>query len=353
MTYLLALLATLLAFAPRTVQALSDLPSMEAHEVGPLFRGADSRILGFDGAYSVSLGHERSLWMFGDTLLGSWLPDGHRLVTGFPTNTAALVRDGEWPVGFANARFFGAMAPGPVLLPAAKGNRTWPLDLVRVGSAISAYFVDIEPVSRSPLGFKVLGTGLAEAPMTHLGGFRRKAMLWPSQAPSFGGSVLARAGYLYLYSGGDPTYLARVPIHRMSQPSSYSYWAGSGRWDSDWKRGAPLPGSGPELSVRYNAYLKRFVMVFLPPFGRVIQARFARQPWGPWSAAVSVIACQPTGDPEAMFYGAKQHAELSSDDDRQIVLSYNTNTSEAALAARLDLYWPRLVVVTFHRADAR
>ncbi|MOA70409.1 hypothetical protein D3C78_1992710 [compost metagenome] len=50
-----------------------------------------------------------------------------------------------------------------------------------------------------------------------------------------------------------------------------------------------------------------------------------------------------------MFYGAKQHAQLDVDGGRQIFLTYNTNAPSDRLADRPDLYWPRLVRVTFQR----
>jgi hypothetical protein len=100
--------------------------------------------------------------------------------------------------------------------------------------------------------------------------------------------------------------------------------------------------------VRPNAYLGGFVMTYVPPFGKHVAMRFAPAPEGPWGEAREVLACSPA-DPEAMFYGAKQHAQHDAEGGRRIMVTYNTNAPPKALDDRPDLYWPHLVRVTFTR----
>jgi hypothetical protein len=136
----------------------------------------------------------------------------------------------------------------------------------------------------------------------------------------------------------------------LDKPAAYTYWAGGGHWVADWHLAAALPGSGPEVSVRWNAYLKAYVMIYVPPFGRTIEARFAPAPEGPWSEPRKLADCQPASDSVAMFYGAKQHAELDVEGGRRIFVTYNTNVAPELITSRSDLYWPRLVRVTFEKA---
>jgi hypothetical protein len=155
--------------------------------------------------------------------------------------------------------------------------------------------------------------------------------------------------WVYLYAGGGATQLARVKPTQLDDPAAYSYWGGARGWVPDWHQAASLPGSGPEVSVRWNNYLKSYVMIYVPPFGKTIQARFAPAPEGPWSEPMHLADCQPQGDPVAMFYGAKQHAELDVEGGRRIFVTYNTNAPSDLVAGRPDLYWPRLVRITFSR----
>jgi hypothetical protein len=323
-----------------------------AEDLGPAFRGTHPKVLGMDGAYSLPIGNRKSLWIFGDTLLGSWQPAGRRLITGFPPNTAAMVEDDNWQVGFPRAKFLKSATADPTPVLQAPGQsekrRLWPMDAVNENGKFWMYYVEIEPFGKGPLDFKVTGTGAAEGlgkPPTR---FVKKPAIWGEGAPSFGASAMIHGGFLYLYAAGDKTYLARRPVGK-TEVSAYRYYGEKGQWVKDWKAAAALPGSGPEMSVRWNPYLKSFVMFFVPPFGKTVEARFAPAPWGPWSAAQHVAACQPAEVPGAMFYGAKQHVELDAEGGRKVVVTYNTNAPEAALLDHPGVYWPRILQVTFTR----
>jgi hypothetical protein len=323
-------------------------PAIQAEDWGMLFRGAHPRVLGLDGAYSLSVGGGKSLWSFGDTLIGQLEPNGDRDTAEMPFNTAAIVEDRDVLSGGGHAHFLGK--PGPVL-PAAKAatSRVWPLDLTATPGKLWHYYVTIAPFGHGALDFKVVETGIASAAPGPSPAFSRPVTLWPGEAPSFGGSVMQHGGWLYAYAGGGATHLARVSPATPDKPEAYTYYAGEGRWSPSWREAMPLPSSGPEPSVRWNQFLGCFVMIYVPPFGRTIEARFAPAPEGPWSEAHRVAECQPAFDQAAMFYGAKQHAQLDVDGGRQIFVSYNTNVAPSQLEARPDLYWPRLVRVTFSR----
>lgn len=343
---LLALILGAAVPPPCRAEAATPFPQFRAIDLGPAFRGAHARVLGLDGAFSLPVGNGRSLWIFGDTLLGAWRKNGDRVIQGMPPNTVALVDDKDWVTGYAHARFIGKKEPMALMGPSRSTYRIWPLDAVRSGSTLYQYYVEIEPFGKGPLDFRVAGTGVFTGRGIPSAPLKARTPLWTGEAPSFGASVLRWQEAWYLYAGGARTHLARAngPLDR---PGSYRYWAGGDRWVTDPKQAVDLPGSGPEVSVRYNSYLRSFVMIYVPPFGNTIEARFAPAPWGPWSEPMTVATCQPAWDSAAMFYGAKQHAELDVEGGREIVLSYNTNIPEALLEQRPDLYWPRLVRVRF------
>lgn len=318
-----------------------------AIDLGPAFRGANPVVLGMDGAFSLPLGHGRSLWLFGDTLLGRWRPGGQREISGMPSSTGAVVSDAGWTTGFCGARFLGGAHPSPVFGSASSGTRIWPMDLIATGKRVAVYAVEVGQTGEGPLAFRIREHGVAETSMDRLlsGGPLAVKPLWPADAPGFGASVLRWHGAIYAYAGGPRTYLARLE-GEPDDARAYRYWDG-GRWLRDWHHAAPLPGSGPELSVRYDPYLAGFLMIYLSPWERTLYARLAPAPWGPWSAARPLLKC---GDARALCYGAKQHVELDADGGRTVVLSYNTNGTPQQLGDRPDLYWPHLVRVTFrHR----
>lgn len=326
----------------RLLAAAATAFAVETADLGPAFRGAHPAVLGLDGAFSLPMRGGRSLWVFGDTLLGRWTPGGRRQIEGMPPNTAAYVDDADWVTGFAKATFVGTPHPAPVLSVAGRpaGRRVWPLDLASAGGRSWLWFVEIEATGRGPLDFQVTGVGVAPLAGTT---FQAREVLFGAGSPLYGASALAAEGFVYLYAGGAPTRLARVPAAWPDDRRQYEFWTGSG-WSKEAARAAALPDSGPEVSVRPNAYLGGYLMTYVAPFGREVLARTAPAPEGPWSAPVVLAGCQPAG---ALFYGAKQHQELAQEGGRRVVLTYNTNGDEALLSDRPEVYWPRLLRVTF------
>lgn len=352
-------LAALLLAAPALAApaAFKAPAAIEALELGPLFRGAHPSLLGMDGAFSVPFGPEGAVWFFGDTVLGKWDDSGRRKIEKMPANSSAMVVNGDWVTGFSKASFMtatgmgdgGRTAPDEILQVHGRpaGRRIWPLDVAYVGEKLWLWFVEIQATGTGPLDFKVTGVGAARWVHEPRWLFEAREVVWGDGAPLYGSSVLTHAGKVYLFAGGDPTRLARVAPDKVADLAAHEYWTGKG-WSKDPRAAAALPGSGPELSVRANPYLGGFVMTYVPPFGKTVNMRFAPAPEGPWSETRAIATCQPQ-DADAMFYGAKQHAELDTQGGRQILVTYNTNVAAEKLPQRPDLYWPRLVRVTFSR----
>ena len=332
--------------------------TVDAVDLGPLFRGAQASLLGMDGAYSVPFGPEGAVWFFGDTLVGRFDDAGRRKIERMPANSSAMVVNSDWVTGFGKASFMSATgmggdsrtAPGEILKVAGRppGRRLWPLDVAYVNEKLWLWFVEIQATGGGgPLDFKVTGVGAARWVHEPRWLFEAKDVVWADDAPLYGSSVLTHQGKVYLYAGGAPTRLARVAPDKVTDRAAHEYWTGTG-WSKDPGAAYALPGSGPELSVRANPYLGGFVMTYVPPFGKTVNMRFAPTPEGPWGEAREIARCQPV-DAVAMFYGAKQHAELDTEGGRRLVITYNTNATPEQLDERPDLYWPRALRVTLTR----
>ena len=122
------------------------------------------------------------------------------------------------------------------------------------------------------------------------------------------GSADATAGYIYAYgtpSGRNGTvYLSRVQSAQILDVSKYQYWTGS-----TWVTGTPsaakpvLPGikqsffglfswttnaTAGELSVQYNTYLNKYVMLSTDSSNNVVM-RTADSPTGTWSGPTTLV----------------------------------------------------------------
>ena len=117
--------------------------------------------------------------------------------------------------------------------------------------------------------------------------------VWGYQNFQMGAYVRAN-GYVYAYGttpgrGGAP-FLSRVPENSVADLAAYEYYTPFG-----WLRNMPFlaiqvvwaPGS--EMSVAWNDYLKKFVMLYTDTFSNVVM-RTADKPEGPWSLATTIVS---------------------------------------------------------------
>lgn len=351
MRHALSIVILLALAAPAYAQS-APVPTFPARatvvDTGPAFRGADPSVIGVQGGFALALRPGRSVWLFGDTLLGAYDPDGRRRVVGIPASSAAYADDADWVTGYAGARFAGSPHPAAVLRVANRpaDRRHRPLDVLAAGRATWLTFEEVRPTGRGPVDTAITGTGIAlMQPGTPIA-FTATQLLWESEGPAYGGAMLLQGPFLYLYAGGEATRLARVPADRPDEPGAYTYWTGT-TWSSDPAQATDLPASAPILSVRANAFLGGFLMVYAT--ARTIETRFALSPEGPWSAPLALARSQPDAD-DVRTTGARQVASLTRDNGRSLTVAYSTTAaSEAALAERPDLGWPRLLRVSFSR----
>ncbi|MCT7658753.1 DUF4185 domain-containing protein [Mycobacterium deserti] len=121
------------------------------------------------------------------------------------------------------------------------------------------------------------------------------------------GSPEAAAGWVYAYgtpSGRAGTvYLSRVQQTQILDVSKYEYWNGS-TWVANTPSAAKplLPGTTTsffffkqttypavsEMSVQYNPYLKKYVMLYGDSGGKIVM-RTATSPEGTWSAPTTLV----------------------------------------------------------------
>ncbi|GED96162.1 DUF4185 domain-containing protein [Gordonia crocea] len=99
----------------------------------------------------------------------------------------------------------------------------------------------------------------------------------------------------WVYQYGTPNgrygalFLSRVPANRILDINAYQYYRGGGQW-SGFSGDATKIATEPiaEVSVRYNSFLKRYVM--LSSRKGSITLRTAPNPEGPWSGPRTIVS---------------------------------------------------------------
>lgn len=127
-------------------------------------------------------------------------------------------------------------------------------------------------------------------------------------------------GHVYMYGTQNGRFgnvqLARVPENQVLSKQSYKYWDGRG-WSSKQADAVPIAAAPTsELSVQYNAYTNRWLMMYLDEHRAAIVLRSAEHPEGPWSGE-QVVA---RGTDFPALYGTYIHP-WSSGPDLYFVMS--------------------------------
>lgn len=334
-----------------------------AEDRGALFTKNQHRMAGLDGGYSIPLNNGRTLWFFGDTLIGErkegqslWyefgLGEGEVNMSGWGNfdlmlnNTGILV---PAETGFSGREGFSFVSDDKGDIRQLIGNlpgedpedyRIWCLDGCTIGETVYLYYLKILMIPDQPLlsNFKVVGGGLAKGDRNSLeftrmgeGEFR---LFWPEGQPGFGSAVYhdPRDGWVYLYGsykdehGGQHCYLSRVKSEKIEDLGSYEYWSGEG-WSRRLSKAEPVFGGMPnEMSVSWNPYLARYLSVHSLGLTGEVVARTAPEPWGPWSDPLLLWKVNPlfpaTDKFFPLIYAGKEHPEMSPDGGKTIFLTF-------------------------------
>ncbi|MGB6181764.1 MAG: DUF4185 domain-containing protein [Rhodococcus sp. (in: high G+C Gram-positive bacteria)] len=121
-----------------------------------------------------------------------------------------------------------------------------------------------------------------------------------------------------VYQFGTPNgrlgaaYLARVAPDAILDLARYEYWNGSG-WSMDLAAAAPVVSQPVgEMSVAWNDYLGRYVMLYGNDVEGRILARTATSPEGPWSAPTTLVVNTEIGNyPGGGLYAPYIHPKSS------------------------------------------
>ncbi|MFW6067426.1 MAG: hypothetical protein ACOC97_03750 [Myxococcota bacterium] len=339
-------------------RAPSALVGRSWAEADALFR-SDPRWLGADGAYSVPLGGDRVLWLFGDTLLAA-SPGDDRSEAVLVHNSVAI-QHGRCPTD-ATLRFHWGERDGSpaAFLPGEAPGWLWPLHGLVLEGELTLFFLREMPAD-GPLGFRTVGwqafrvADPAAPPDTWspepLSGF-------DSPFPVVVGSTVLAAGphvlaYAVREPGNHDVYLLRWERRAFvaGDLGDPRWWDGERGWVAPKDlRSAPeavFRDGQPELSVQRVPGMGYVAAQTLGFGATTIGSRTAPAPQGPWTAPAPAFRPPESEREGVLVYAAKGHAGLGcADSPWDLILTYVANTEELAdLVAAPDLYYPRFVGV--------
>ncbi|MGC2638671.1 MAG: hypothetical protein WA294_15925 [Acidobacteriaceae bacterium] len=338
--------------------------------------------LGADGAYSIRLAANQSLWIFADTFVGPSTATSRTQANGFIHNSIALSTCSSgncsfqyyWPgMGTSNQSAVFA-APGT--------DWFWPLDGFTCNGTLYLALMQMHAQGSGAFGFAYSGSQLASisnytAPPSqwkityqHLnsgGGAVPGISIVANQGPSGNPdpSNPQGANYAYFFTGAGATpYLSllRLPLadlNNLARPgnSDWQYLNTSGSWETWPDTATTLPADNApvinpgatEMTVRWHSSTNQWIAVYpsgLKDYAYHSLSSSLTSGWGSQATLYTYPEMQPGNPnytPNVFCYAAKEHVEFEAAE--QLFFTYACNsTVESDVTNNMNLYHP--VVVT-------
>jgi hypothetical protein len=292
---------------------------------------------GGDGTYSVLLPDGRTVWLFGDSFLGTINSDGTR-APGPLIHNALVVQDGT----SLTTLYTGTPDdPSAFFNPPVPDEWYWPGDGTVSGDHLYIFLSTFHQAAPGMWGFEYAGRD--DLAILSLPDLTLARIVTVSQDPGVidGVAILETADTTYIYGvEKEFAHVARAAPGNLAGP--WEYFDGTG-WTPDPQRSARLLG-GVSNQFSVIAWQGRYRLITQQPvFSPQIVIYEADQPVGPWHGARLVYRTPESG--ERLFtYNAVAHPQFTQ--DGELLISYNVNSfAFADLFADATVYRPRFIRV--------
>jgi hypothetical protein len=351
---------TMFGQRPKSAASSDESAFTSVRIMGNQFLDNKVGVTGADGATSTILPSGDSLWIFGDTIEGPFKTVHNLELTGFRSNTAAIVPKQDASQGIQRFSFLTDMngkRPRQIVPFASDENptmhRVWAIHGVCLHQQIYLYYHRITLLKGVDvfINFKLDGMGIARAKVNDLDFDRLTAPdgtheFWKGNEPTFGVFVERADEYIYLWGSlATAMHLARTRPESIEDLTSYEYLVDAPtankpdvvpRWSKNFQPTAKLFDAVPnEMSAAYNSYLRKHVAFHSLHRENKIVMRTAPSITGPWSEGKVVYRPERLKDTD-LIYAVKEHPELARAGGRIMYLTFvNSRT-----------YVPQLIEVT-------
>lgn len=324
----------------------------------------EPRWLGGDAAYTVPLGGDRVLWLFGDSFVATsdaLVRSEARLV-----RNSIAVQDGLDPSTASIAFHWREDTATPSSFFAEDGERwLWPQHGAVIDGSLVIFLTILRPTPGVGFGFEADGSRIAVIDDPSGDPLRWSIMIEePPELPEGlvpGAAVIVEETHVVTLAIREPGdhagFLVRWPRSALAAGElaagelAGAQWWRDGAWiDAGALEGEPtrvLDDASPESSLHFDADLGQWIHVRSVGFGDTsIGVASAPAITGPWSGHTRVFRPEESMRASPFVYAGKGHPALEGAD---LVVTYASNSFDFAELLRDDtLYYPRFVRVDFH-----
>lgn len=326
-----------------------------------LFTRSGDGFTGGDGTYSILLPDGRTVWIFGDTFLGTVNPDGTRKkMDPLYVRNSFVVQDGYKMTTYYTGtpeNYSSLIIPPEVLEPGGAVTEDsvwyWPGDAFIENGVLKVFVSKFIKTGEGMWGFAWNGTAIASFSLPELK--QTGLFVIPETKLNgihFGHSILEGDSYTYIYGlkEGKP-YGARAIKGEVEQ--EWEYYS-DGRWVANSTESTPVADiNGSEQFSVIQLNNTYYLITQLAGLSNEIWAFHSDNPFNwTFSRGKKIYTIElPFDNPNLFTYNALAHPQFI-DQKNRILISYNTNSHR--LQDHFDnahIYKPRFIRIPVHALE--
>ena len=353
--FIIFLLLSITLFSCSTFQSGKYNAEVPKGQCLPVFPDKDGWY-GGDGAYSIKLDGERTLWLFGDTFVAS--EEGRKdrvdmdVILGTTLAVSTCTATNEFKI-----QYYLKNKGGKYVSSFGENEWLWPQDPFIANGTLYIPLIVVTPTIKKDelFNFKITGHKFARIKDFSVAEPYKWNMDYidltpaiPPEIAAFATTPVVHDDYVYFY----PFYvyskntvnvlgniLARIPANKIDNPAgALEYFTKDRTWEEKLnpeKVKVVLNASVSELSVRYHLADKKWIAVYLSTQNKGDRFLYqtADKPEGPWTEPKvlgppipEVDLTSPLYDKNSFCYAGKEHIEFAQ--NRNLVVTYVCNSAE-------------------------
>lgn len=314
---------------------------------------------GGDGTYSVLLPDGRSVWIFGDTFLGTVNADLSReRLSPMYIRNCFVVQNGDSLTTLHSMR--GTLEASLVVPPSIAGKEEyaedsiwfWPGDALVENGELKLFLSAFSQPDTGMWGFRWEASWLATFSLPDIKQISLEELPYGKEHQvHYGHAILEDKDYTYVYGAHEALpHVARYPAG--DHHGRWEFYTGS-EWTTDPDKTGPMDDI--QASEQFTVLKLKNSYVYISQMGSLgknICAFTSETPYGPWKNKTLLYTTPLPEDNKNLFtYNAIAHPQFI--EDGRILISYNTNSfvlEDHFMSA--DIYRPRFVWVPLKLIDS-
>ena len=320
-----------------------------------LFRTENGGWVAGDATFSVALPDGRTIWLFGDSFIGTVNPDSSLAPGANMIRNCAVIQEGD------------------NLTAMYQGTFENPLDFVETDTPDSTWFWPEHGLVENntlKIIFSEFGTGdgqpgwnfeyrnacivLFTYPEIELIGYN-PLPYYEQNGVMYGDRLITHGDYTYIFGRKEENHDWHIPYVHLARAEvgnlhgDWEFYSGS-VWSTDPEASVRLTDN--PVSQQYGVFMheEKFVMITQEIWlGTKIYSLTADQPEGPWEN-ITELYNTPFPFLDMFTYNAYPHSQF--DENNALLVSYNSNSSFWEIFNNVELYRPKFIRVPYIMIDS-